>query len=237
MKLSAPVYRLKRRAKTLSREQNIPLSKALDRIAIEEGFSSWSLLAARASASTPSSALLARLDPGDLVLLGARPGHGKTLMGLELIIDAIKSGRQGMFFTLEYNEHDVLSRLQSIGVDPAIFDDRFAFENSDAINAEYIIDRLVSAPRGTVVVIDYLQLLDQKRQNPELDVQVRALKSFAINRGLIIVFISQIDRSYELSARPCPDLGDVRLPNPLDLMLFNKTCFLNNGEVRIDGAG
>ena len=85
---------------------------------------------------------------------------------------------------------------------------------------------------GTLVVVDYLQLLDQKRENPELMVQVRALQSFARDRGLIFVFISQIDRSYDPLKKPCPDLEDVRLPNPLDLSLFTKTCFLNNGEVQ-----
>jgi replicative DNA helicase len=176
------------------------------------------------------------LNPGDLVLLGSRPGHGKTLMSLELIIEAMKLGRRGVFFTLEYNEKDVLNRLQSIGGDPAIFSDLFEFDISDAISSDYIIDRLASAPQGTVVVIDYLQLLDQKRENPELVVQVRALKSFASERGLIIVFISQIDRSYDPSERSCPGLRDVRLPNPLDLTLFNKTCFLNDGEVQIKAA-
>ena len=33
MKLSAPIYHLKRTAKILSREENIPLHEALDRIA------------------------------------------------------------------------------------------------------------------------------------------------------------------------------------------------------------
>src|SRR5579862_7868029 len=38
MKLSAPIYHLKRKARLLSREKKIPLHEALDRIAIEEGF-------------------------------------------------------------------------------------------------------------------------------------------------------------------------------------------------------
>ncbi len=234
MKLSAPIYHLKRRARALSREDDIPLNKALDRIARQEGFNSWSLLAANAAAATPSSELLARLKPGDLVLLGARPGHGKTMMGLKLIVDALKLGRRGMFFTLEYNETDIVSRFKIIGGDTETFDDRFEFDNSDAINADYIMARLASAQSGTVVVIDYLQILDHKRSSPELTVQVQALKAFARDTGLIIVFISQIDRSYDAAAKPCPDLGDVRLPNPLDLSLFDKSCFLNDGQVRIE---
>ncbi|MEX3011725.1 DNA helicase [Hoeflea sp. TYP-13] len=237
MKLSAPIYHLKRRAKALSREKGISLNQALDHIATEEGFNGWSLLAARASAPVHAVELLNALQPGDLVLLGARPGHGKTILGLELLLEAMKSGHRGVFFTLEYNEGDVLNRLQMLVGDPAVIGDRFEFDNSDAISSDYIMKQLASAPRGTAVVIDYLQLLDQKRENPELATQVSALKSFAGDRGLIIIFISQIDRSYDLSARRCPDLRDVRLPNPVDLKLFNKTFFLNDGEVRMDAVG
>ena len=47
MKLSVPIYQLKREAKRRAREEGIPLSAALDRVAAAEGFSGWSLLAAR----------------------------------------------------------------------------------------------------------------------------------------------------------------------------------------------
>ena len=75
MKLSAPVYRLKREARLLSRRENIPLHKALDRIAATEGFRSWSLLAAKLP--EPVDELFSRLHPGDLVLVGARPGTAR----------------------------------------------------------------------------------------------------------------------------------------------------------------
>jgi replicative DNA helicase len=232
MKLTAPIYHLKRKAKLLSREQRIPLHEALNRIAVEEGYSSWSLLAAQQSGMALARKLFARLAPGDLVLVGARPGQGKTLLSLELAGEAMKSGKRGVLFTLEYTEKDVLDRFRAIGVERAQFHELFDLDCSDAIRADYIVEKLASAPRCTLVVIDYLQLLDQKRENPALAVQVRTLKSFARDRGLIMVCISQVDRSYDPSKKLCPDIRDVRLPNPLDLKLFNKTCFLNNGEVR-----
>lgn len=237
MRLSAPVYHLKRKAKLLSRKENIPLHAALDRIAAQEGFAGWSLLAARASAAAPAAKLFARLSPGDLVLLGARPGHGKTLMGLKLAVEAIKAGHRAKFFTLEYTEREVLERFRAIGAEPATFDGRFEFDTSDAISAGYIIDQLSTAPGGTLVVVDYLQLLDQRRDNPQLEDQVRTLRAFARDRRMIFVLISQINRSYDPSTKPCPDLADVRLPNPLDLGLFTKTCFLNDGEMRFRAAG
>ena len=54
MKLSAPIYRLKRKAKLISQHKNIQLHQALDGVAVEEGFSAWSLLAARFAATTPA---------------------------------------------------------------------------------------------------------------------------------------------------------------------------------------
>ena len=231
MKLSAPIYRLKRKARLLSRQRNIPLNRALDEIARQEGYKSWSLLAARLSAETPAARLFGQLREGDLLLVGARPGHGKTLLGLELALEAIKSGAKGKFFSLEYAERDVQNCLSAIGADQGMLRGLFEFDGSDAITADYLIAALVWAPRGTLVVIDYLQLLDQKRERPDLMTQVRALKAFASERGLILVFLSQIDRSYGASEKPCPGLGDVRLPNPLDLTLFDRACFLNNGAI------
>lgn len=236
MKLSAPIYHLKRKAKLLSREENVPLHEALNRIALKEGYDDWSLLATKLATLRPAAKLFARLKPGDLLLVGARPGQGKTLMSIELAVEAMKSGNRAVFFTLEDTEKDVLERFHAVGVEYAQFDQLFALDCSDAINADYIIEMLASAPRGTLVIVDYLQLLDQKRENPELAVQVRALKSFARDRGLIVVFVSQIDRSYDPSKKPFPGVQDVRLPNPVDLYLFNKTCFISKGEVQFLAA-
>ncbi|MFS8048382.1 DNA helicase [Rhizobium sp. BR 314] len=236
MRLSAPVYHLKRKARLLSRQQNIPLHAALDRIAASEGFEGWSLLSARTNTDVSVSELYSRLKPGDLVLVGARPGHGKTLMSLRLAVEAMKLGNRGVFFTLEDTETVVLDRFRMIDADHAEFAPLFAFDNSDAISADYIIAKLAMAPSGTLAVVDYLQLLDQKREKPELMAQVQTLKVFARERGAIIVFISQIDRSYDTALKPVPDLEDVRLPNPLDLKLFDKMFFLHDGQVQIRAA-
>lgn len=233
MKLSAPIYRLKRQAKLLARETAVPLNKALDVIAKQEGFQGWSLLAARHAESTPARRVLAALSHGDLVLLGARPGHGKTLMGLELIIETVKTDTQAAFFSLELTQNEIFERFERLGGDIKASKDVLAFDTSDGICANYIIKRLSTAPRGTVVVIDFLQLLDQNRAKPTLAAQVAALKVFADSAGAIVILISQIDRSYDPVAKPLPDMADIRLPNPLDLSLFTKMVFLNDGEVNV----
>ncbi|MEE9453967.1 MAG: DNA helicase [Paracoccaceae bacterium] len=233
MKLSAPIYLLKRQAKQLSRKDGVSLNEALNNIARREGFESWSLLAARYARRGPATKLLAALNCGDLVLLGARPGHGKTLMGIELIVESIKAGKQAAFYSLEYTETEIAGRFVDLGADINACGRAFTFDISNEISADYIIGQLKAAPNGTIVVIDYLQLLDQDRQKPILKTQVSALKSFAQKMGLIIIMLSQIDRSYDPTAKPLPDMSDVRLPNPLDLRLFSKMIFLNNGDVNI----
>lgn len=237
MKLSAPLFRLKRQARLLARAENIPLHAALDCIAASEGFATWSLLAARAAALSPAAKLCARLSPGDMLLLGARPGQGKTLLGLELAVEAMKAGNRAFFFTLEYTEAQTEERLRALGVDPAPWRARFVFDGSDDISAAHVIARLHDAPAGTLAVIDYLQLLDQKRANPDLATQLRTLRDFACGHGAIFVFLSQIDRRFDPATRPVPTLADVRLPNRVDLSLFSKTCFLNEGEVRFGAVG
>lgn len=233
MKLSAPIYRLKRQARTISREEGIPLHEALDRLAVAEGMSGWSLLAAKLAATAPAVKLYNQLQPGDMVLLGARPGQGKTLLSLELAREAMKAGNPSKFFTLEYTEVECLGRFRALGVDLTHYQGLFEFDGSDNICSDHVISKLTHAPRGTLVVIDYLQLLDQKRENPDLMTQVQTLRSFAKDRGITMVFVSQIDRSYDPVKKPFPDLSDVRLPNPLDLKLFDRACFLNEGEIHL----
>lgn len=234
MKLSAPVFRLKRRARTLAREEKIPLHQALDRLARREGFRSWGHLSASVPGNSPATEMLARLDPGDLVLLGARPGHGKTLLGLELAAAAARSGRSAFVFTLEETETDIHGRLQSLGVPQSLIQQSLTLDTSDDICAGYIVDRLGRAPGDVFAVIDYLQLLDQNRRHPELAVQVAQLKAFAVSAGAIIVTLSQIDRSFQAGDKPLPELSDIRLPNPVDLSLFTRTCFMHDGEIRLD---
>ncbi len=236
MQLSAPMYRLKRQARLLARQTAIPLHKALDRVAIEEGFQSWSHLASEHANRGPAASILPRLAGGDMVLLGARPGQGKTLLGLELAARAASIGRTGFFFTLDYHDREVADRLATIGLTRPKGDTDLIVDTSDEICADHVIARLSRAGVPSIAVIDYLQLLDQRRTLPSVAHQVDALRTYTRASGAICVLISQIDRAFELSGRSMPMLSDVRLPNPLDLSSFDKVFFLNNGEVQMGDA-
>lgn len=236
MRLSSPIYTLKRQAKLLARDNDIRLHEALDQIARKEGFKNWSHLAFNCSKTTPAKEILKQLSSGDMVLIGARPGHGKTLLGLELAALAEENNCKGYVFTLDYNETDVWDRFETLGFDLKRFDRPVVVDTSDNICADHIVECVSNTPEDALVVVDYLQLLDQKRSNPPLDEQVRALKEFAAECGAVVVMLSQIDRAFELSYGGMPRIEDIRLPNPVDLSVFDKRCFLHDGAVQIEIA-
>ena len=228
MKLSVPIYRLKRRARLLARGENIPLHAALDRVARDEGHATWSLLASRAEPSLSPATILSRLSEGDLLLLGARPAQGKTMLGLRILLDAAREGRKAVFFTLEYSEAEARRRIRSLDEHQA---GKVEIVTSEDIAAAFIVNYLSGAPRGTVAVIDYLQLLDQQRSKPALPEQIEMLRSFARTSGTILCFLSQIDRGFDPDTDPVPEIRHVRLPNPVEPSFFSKACFLHGGGV------
>lgn len=230
MDLSAPIFHLKRQAKSLARSQGIPLHAALDQLARAEGFKGWSHLSSAHAPDLPAARLLSRLQPGDLVLLAARPGHGKTLLALDVLVEACKAGRSGIFFTLDYGPADITARLADLNVAAP---DGFSADWSDDICADYVLERLGAAPKGTVAAIDYMQLLDQKRANPPLADQIATLSDGARRLGVTILLLSQVSRHYASEAGGLPGLSDLNLPNPVDLSHFARACFLQDGRVRV----
>ena len=106
--------------------------------------------------------------PLHTVLLGARPGHGKTLTSLEIVMDAVERGRPAWYFTLESTLAETLERVRRIGRDPSAFTGCVTFDDSNAIRAEHVVARLSGVDPGGVAVVDYLQLLDRRRENPSL---------------------------------------------------------------------
>ncbi|OED35125.1 hypothetical protein AB833_31285 [Chromatiales bacterium (ex Bugula neritina AB1)] len=226
-----PIFRLKREAKALSREASISHTAALDRIARKHGYNNWSLLAGQYDRHATDRVFINALQPGDMALVAGRPGHGKTLYTLRMLVHAIRQGRQAWFFTLVWNLQDLLGKLEQIGEAARGLQEGLRFDNSDDICSGYIRDKLADSPRNTVVVIDYLQVLDQQREKPDLQSQILDLKSFAVTRGVNMLFISQIDRRFELSRKAQPDLNDIRLPNPLSLNAFSKACFIVDSDL------
>jgi len=232
MELSAPLYRLKRRARLLARRASIPLNQALDRVAREEGFARWSLLAARHAPAAPSQTLLAGLRPGDTLLLGARPWQGKTALGFDLLLAAAREGRRGVFISLLLTKKEALDQLKWLDSGSSSLSPWLAVVACDGKRSDVIVECLRDAAPGTVVVIDYLQMLGRPGDSDDLRAQVRNLQRFAGKQGVTLVFLSQIDRSFDPDLKPLPDIGDVAALTGMSPEMFSKTCFLHEGRAR-----
>ncbi|MBM1634400.1 DNA helicase [Sulfitobacter mediterraneus] len=229
MLLSAPIFVLKRKARQLSRTGKLSHSAALDRIAVQEGFQNWSHLAKRDADTGRAARLLAQLQPGDLVLVAARPGEGKTLLALEILAEAAATGQGASFFTLEYSEETVRGLLAETRLEGRAI----KIDTSDGICAGHIVETHAAAPKGGVIVIDYLQRLCESRSTPDLDSQLATLKDFAKARGQTIICLSQIDRRFVEAGQNRPGLADVRLADPADLRIFDRCIFLNAGKISL----
>jgi replicative DNA helicase len=230
MKLSAPIHKLRSQAKRLKTERQIPLFQAQNEVAREQGFSSWSLMMSQQDDLLPKNIaeLLDYLNVGDIALLGARPRLGKTRLTAGLIAECVKIGRpKSFFFTLVDRSVDAKQRIINHLDGEGLHSSTVVVDSSDEICADHVIDCLkTEAITGALVVIDYLQVLDEKRHLPTLQEQVEALKSFAQTSGCIVVVLSQLDRKVDDRSSQSPGLTDIRLPNPLDTNLFNKIMFL-----------
>lgn len=245
MKLSAPIHVLKSEAQRLKKEKSITNTEALDLIAQREGFNSWSLLQSKKDEMFPKSydEILDFFNPGDIVLIGARPSKGKTVFTIGLFVQAVQRRlAQNYFFTLSEIHKDIAGRIALYDESIGNFEEKLGYpgnkaigyigvDYSDEISADYIIEKTKNTiEKKSLIVVDYLQLLDEKRSNPPLEEQVLKLKKYAQEKECVVIFISQLNRELEYRVDKKPLKNDVRLPNPLDLKFFNKIIMLHKDD-------
>ena len=132
------------------------------------------------------------------MLVGARPGHGKTVWALKLLTEALHQRRRGGFFSLLNDPPNVDALLAALGEKLSTFEDTLVVDHSDEVCAQYIIEKMRHCvTEKSVVMIDHLQLLDQRRRFPELQQQVNELDTFAKQTGSVLVFISDTYSSFD----------------------------------------
>lgn len=229
MKLSAPLHLLKSHAKIIKKNNDISITEALNHVAQSEGYLSWSLLQAQQKLVYPNTKreVLEYLNPGDLMLIGARPGLGKTQFALDILFQALDEGRHCYFFSLEYTSTNISTHFNKL-LDDNVNTRYLSVDLSDDISASYIVEKTRNTiSTAGIILIDYLQLLDQKRSNPEIQEQIEILKSYAKEMKCIIIFISQLDRSFDENKKSLPKTNDIRMPNEFDLTLFNKLMLIH----------
>lgn len=158
------------------------------------------------------------VTPGDLFVIGARTGSGKTAMLGTLAANAAAAGWQVLLFSLEMAATLIGQRLRNAGIDQALpiwIEDDAQFATLEAMTAFARAFLDANADRRTVVMVDYLQLVRTRTRfdkRYELIGHVcRGLKLMARSCDVPLVVAAQLSRAVEIRGKDArPQLSDLR---------------------------
>ncbi len=178
------------------------------------------------------------LEPGQLVIVAARPSVGKTIFGCNVATAAAMAGTPTLFFTLEMTRREIGSRIlaarsgvtvQTMRSGTSAREDWDAMGNSiaaagnwpmhiddrPAITVPYVRAKARRIQRTAglgLIVIDYLQLMrgtgDTRAQ--EVGSVSRGLKALAKELNVPVIALAQLNRATESRPDRRPTLADLR---------------------------
>jgi len=191
---------------------------------------------------------------GDLVILAARPGMGKTSMALKMMLKTSSKENGVAVLSLEMPQEQLALRMLSMETGVDLKDLRNGNLNKDHLRALqkvkedissrniYIDDtpslrfrnirskirRIVTKNKSIkLVIIDYLQLIEtDNRQERHLQIAElsRGLKLLARELNIVIMALSQLNRTLESRPNKRPILSDIResgsIEQDADIILF-----------------
>jgi replicative DNA helicase len=175
---------------------------------------------------------------GELTVIGARPGMGKTAFALNIAYNVVSQGKNVLFFSLEMNEEQLFLRLCSMLAEINLSKIRSGLLNDEEVekivnsyikNAD-ILERMVlvddvsylsdiirlaySEEKVDLIIIDYLQLIKTKdkyqMRYQELADIVNSLKFLSKDLDIPIIALAQVNREVEKKADKRPTLADLR---------------------------
>ena len=176
------------------------------------------------------------LEGGDVIVIGARPGVGKSAFTSQIILEMAKAGKRIGFYNLEMSEKQVYERLLSnqSGIRlnrirraiQFLGDERERFERANKTLGK--MDILISSGTKSVseirnecrhqelgcIIIDYLQLVraDTRYQSRASEVGAisKAIKALAMELNVPIIALSQLNRTSEMRETKEPTMGELR---------------------------
>ncbi len=179
------------------------------------------------------------LQPGDLIIVAARPSMGKTTLALNFASHAaLKLNKSVLVFSLEMASTQLCLNMLSMdnGLDshmvrsgkidkeeyltflgttskfadvPIFIDDTFDL-NIDQLRAK--ARKLATKNNIELIILDYLQLLEGKgeNRNQEISRMSRGLKSLAKELDVPVIALSQLNRGSEARPDRRPRMADLR---------------------------
>ena len=182
--------------------------------------------------------LLGGLEGGDMIVIGARPGVGKSAFVTQVTTALARSGKRVGFYNLEMQEKQVYERFvvaeSGIGLTRlrravrflGDEEERFRRANEVLEKEDRIIittgSKAMSEIRNEsrhmgydVIIIDYLQLLRADKtyrgnRYAEVGAISRAIKSLAMELNIPIIALSQLNRVSENREGKEPTMAELR---------------------------
>lgn len=182
--------------------------------------------------------MLIQLGKGDLVIVGARPGMGKTSFAMNIAVNVAKTKRAVAIFSLEMSGEQLVNRILS---SEALIDSTrlrtgqlkdedwnnlasvaselsgcdIYIDDTSAITSTEMKSKLRRIPNLGLVVIDYIGLMQSTSNSDNRAQQVgeisRNLKIMAKDFGIPIICCAQLNRGTEQRG------GDGKKPTLADL--------------------
>ncbi len=183
--------------------------------------------------------MITGLNKSDLIILGARPGMGKTSFALNIARNvAVNAGKTVCFFSLEMSRDQLAQRMLSseAGIKSEklrtgeLEDDEWTrlaqagdnlskaniyFDETSNITVPEMKAKLRRMPKVDLVIIDYLGLMKSARnidnRVQEVSEITRNLKIMAKDLGLPVIACAQLSRGTEAKGKSHrPALSDLR---------------------------
>lgn len=205
------------------------------------------------------------LLPGSVFVLAARSGHGKTDFALSLLLRYAAAGLRVLYYSMEMGGGQLMTRVaaQLTGLHSARIRDKRLTDEERALVARAIgllqgreAVRVAEAPpslddlrrhirecKPAVIFLDHLALMKMPRRGSryeEVAETTRALKALALETGVAVVELVQMNRQVELRPDKRPQLSDLKesgtIEEDADYVLFlqaeGANRFLTGGDSR-----
>lgn len=196
------------------------------------------------------------LEGGDITVIGARPGIGKSALVTQIIGSMADGGYRVGYFNLEMNESQVYERFVSRMAELSLTRVRRAksflggeqdkFEKANEELSEYDIvistgSKSISEVRAEsrhqnfdVIIIDYLQLVKADKHYGNRASEVgdisKAIKALAMEMHIPIILLSQLNRVSEMNSTKEPTMAELRESGDIEQDASNIILMWNVSE-------